>query len=506
MSSVTPPPPPTTPPPAPAPGPGPTLTVLDPSAQLTRLRPGARLAAVVSARLGQGLFQLQTPRGTLTVQTGLPLPEGGALDLLLRATAPKVQFQIAAIDGRPPQAALRAPAGPPAPGATPSPGAGGVGGTAPGPPLAAGATLTATLLRPAPGAAATPGPPASQAVPPGGAPGAPQLPGTAAPSSEHPPAPAKTALPAGTKIAVKVLAVTPSTGPAARPAGVTVIEAGRVLTGTVAGKTDAGQPIVHTRAGVMALAARATLPDGARVTMEVTAPPVLPKMPEGMPLRDGLLLARGWPGLNDAIQALGEASPAAARHFVNTVVPQPGPQLAANILFFLMALQGGDMRAWLGAETHRLLQRSRPDILTRLGDDFSRLARMAEEPVSGEWRVALIPFYSESELRQLRLYSRPHGSDGEGEGPSGTRFVVDVDLSRLGRLQIDGLVRGGGKHLDLIVRTEAPLPGEMAGDIRQIFLDAKELTGFTGGIGFQAAPPDFVEVAPEKIIGDHLIA
>ena len=89
MSSVTPPPPPTTLPPAPVPGPGPTLSVLDPSALLTRLQPGARLPAVVSARLGQGLFQLQTPRGTLTVQTGVALPEGGALDLLLQATTPK---------------------------------------------------------------------------------------------------------------------------------------------------------------------------------------------------------------------------------------------------------------------------------------------------------------------------------------------------------------------------------------------------------------------------------
>ena len=256
----------------------------------------------------------------------------------------------------------------------------------------------------------------------------------------------------------------------------------------------------------MALIVRATVAEGSRVTMEVTAPPVLPKMTGGMPLRDGLLMARGWPALNDAVKALAEASPAAAQQFVNTAVPQPGPQLAATLLFFLMALQGGDMRAWLGGDTARQLQRAGPNMLTRLGDDFSQLARMAEEPVSGDWRVALIPFYSEHELRQLRLYSRPHGSDGEGDGPAGTRFVIDVDLSRLGRLQIDGLVRGGGKNLDLIVRTEAPLPDEMAGDIGRIFGDAKELTGFAGGIAFQAAPPDFVEVAPEKIIGDHLIA
>ena len=336
----------------------------------------------------------------------------------------------------------------------------------------------------------------------------PLIPAGTAPTSPQPGAAAKpgTALPAGTQFSVKLVAVAETAAPTVRPAGGTVISAGQVLTGTVTGKTAAGQPIVHTRAGVMALIVRAPLPEGARVTLEVSAPPVLPKPPDGMPLREGLLLARGWPELSEAVKILAEASPAAAQQLVGSVMPQPGPQLAASILFFLMALHGGDMRGWLGGEAARLLQNARPGIMSRLGEDFSQLARMAEEPVSGEWRVALIPFYSEQELQQLRLYSRPHGGDDEGEGPSGTRFVIDVDLSRLGRLQIDGLVRDGGKHMDLIVRTEAPLPDEMSGDIRIIFQNARELTGFKGGITFQAAPPVFVEVAPEKIIGDHLIA
>ena len=307
MSSVTPPPPPTAPPPIPAPTPGPTLTVLDPSTQLTQLRPGALLQAVISARLGQGLFQLQTAQGTLTVQTGLPLPQDGILDLLLQATAPKVQFQISAIDGKPPQASLKTPGGAPLPGAAPGAGAGAVAaagaGTAPGPPLAAGAALTATLLRPAPGAAPLP----SQAAPPGAALGngaGPRIPAVTTPPSQPPAAvgaapksvPAAgagavpksgTALPAGTQFAVKVLAVAQAAA-TVRPAGGTVIGTGQVLTGTVTGKTAAGQPILHTRAGVMALIVRAPLPEGSRVTLEVTASPVPPKPPGGIPLRESL--------------------------------------------------------------------------------------------------------------------------------------------------------------------------------------------------------------------------
>ena len=44
-----------------------------------------------------------------------------------------------------------------------------------------------------------------------------------------------------------------------------------------------------------------------------------------------------------------------------------------------------------------------------------------------------------------------------------------MELSQLGRMQLDGLVRGGNKRLDLIVRSATPLPGHMRDDIRRIF-------------------------------------
>ncbi|MEE8280097.1 MAG: hypothetical protein V3R55_05290, partial [Alphaproteobacteria bacterium] len=284
---------------------------------------------------------------------------------------------------------------------------------------------------------------------------------------------------------------------------------GQTLTGTVAGMTASNQPMVHTRAGVVALATRTPLPQGGTVTFQVTGDPVPPPAPETAPLRgalEGLAFSRNWPNLDEALVALNDANPVLAQHLVNAVIPRPDAHLGANILFFLAALRGGDIRGWLGDGPGRLLQRVRPDVMARLKDDFGRLARLAEDPGPGDWRIALIPVHNGDQIERIRLFLRGHGEDEEeGIGDrKGTRFVIDVELDRFGRLQLDGLVRARNKRLDLIVRTAAPLPAQMHDDIRRIFRDANELTGITGGVGFQAAPPNFVEVLRQGAIADHV--
>ena len=65
----------------------------------------------------------------------------------------------------------------------------------------------------------------------------------------------------------------------------------------------------------------------------------------------------------------------------------------------------------------------------------------------------------------------------------------------MGRFQLDGLVHQGEKRMDLIVRTENRLPGGVEDGIRNIFQNAAEVTGLKGGIVFQAAPANFVEIS-----------
>ena len=105
------------------------------------------------------------------------------------------------------------------------------------------------------------------------------------------------------------------------------------------------------------------------------------------------------------------------------------------------------------------------------------------------------PIY-DGTFHHLRLFVHTHANSDlgdEAEDP-GERFVVEVDLSRLGALQLDGLIRK--RRFDLILRSRTPLSEAMHDDITRIFTSAAEAGGLAGHIVFQALPA--FPVAPIK--------
>jgi hypothetical protein len=288
---------------------------------------------------------------------------------------------------------------------------------------------------------------------------------------------------------------------------------GSTLTGVVTGKAaSSGHPIVQTHGGSLVIATRTPLPPGSTVTFEIlsqVAPAAEAVKPVSVhPAALPALLTERWPGLQETINTLYEVNPALAQQLTHAVLPRPGATLAANVLFFMVALAGGDLRGWIGDGPARILQRVKPDLLSRLVDEFGRIKAVAEEPrPGGEWRAHFIPFMSGAEVEQIRLFMRPVGEDSENDNEEvrkGTRFVIELDLSRMGRFQLDGLVYQKDKRMDLIVRTENKLPQKVQDDIRDIFQEAGEVTGLKGGISFQAAPPHFVEILRPELAEDHL--
>ncbi len=542
-----------------------------PEAMAQQLTLGAKLDAVIAGAAPKGLFQLDTAFGRVVIQTSLPLPSEGPLQLQLLAKGGILQFLITSIHGMPPQAALRAlgrlPTAPgkagaqakaPVPGGTagggataaPSVPAGAVTKLPPAVDLTVGATLAATLLKgPATAGAKPPAPgatPGALANPPAAAPGAPAKAGQPATgvnqsgqgrgagkgqtpaqgTSAQASAPQGGAAAVGTTagagtgglFSVRITAFQPSaagsagTGalPAPPPGG--ILAPGGVLSGIATGTmSPTGHPIVQTHAGSLVLATRTPLPAGSTVTFEVLSQtPFTAGTTERPPTHDirlPAIMAERWPALQEAVRTLEEVNPAQAQQLVNAVLPQPGAALGSNILFFLMALSGGDLRGWFGDGPTRALQRAKPELLARLRDDFGQIERIAREPGPGEWRTTMIPFLNGAEIDPIRLSLRGAADDDANDGSDnvkGTRFIIDLDLSRLGRFQLDGLVHHEEKRMDLIVRTEDTLPRPIEGGIRDIFRDAADVTGIKGGIVFQAAPPNFIEVLGTEPVDETL--
>tara|TARA_Y100000589_G_scaffold199657_1_gene188464 strand:+ start:275 stop:634 length:360 start_codon:yes stop_codon:yes gene_type:complete len=106
-----------------------------------------------------------------------------------------------------------------------------------------------------------------------------------------------------------------------------------------------------------------------------------------------------------------------------------------------------------------------------------------------------------AEIQQIQVLLRRIGGDEEDEEENaepGIRFIIDVDLTHMGRVQLDGIVHDSQTRFDLVIRSKHRMNDSVQNDIRTIFEDAQELTGTTGGLRFQAAPPKFIDV-----IGDN---
>jgi hypothetical protein len=173
---------------------------------------------------------------------------------------------------------------------------------------------------------------------------------------------------------------------------------------------------------------------------------------------------------------------------VTRTVPRAGPSLGAGLLFLMSALKGGDLGRWLGAEQLRALERAgRGDLAGRLKTDFAQLSRLAQDAGS-DWRLFALPVIGDGDVRPVRFFLRKHDDDeaarhSDGRAPG--RFVVELTLSRLGELQLDGLARPD--RLDAVLRSRAALPEGVRSEVTRLFDSQLAAAGLYGKLRFEAS-------------------
>jgi hypothetical protein len=165
--------------------------------------------------------------------------------------------------------------------------------------------------------------------------------------------------------------------------------------------------------------------------------------------------------------------------------------------------QGGGTRRWLGDKAVKALEKAgHKALVQRLDEDLKALARQAAEPPPGDWRTFSLPFSDGQELSRIQVAIRrpPGEEDAEESAGKGrraakaNRFLIDLELSRMGRMQLDGLTQGA--RFDLILRTPAPLPAEVRREISALFTAALEEVRLAGGLSFQAGSQGWVTPVP----------
>lgn len=460
------------------------------------LTQGQSIAAQVVSS-GSGQLLLSTSLGTLTVRSNVSLPAGASVLLQVQSLGqtPQVTLQYHQGTGTHP-GPLPNPGTP----ATNAPAAAPQAGAPVVTQLTEGSVLQATVTRALPQTPAQAV--ASQTSPVTGPPPAAATPAattaTATAAAAATPAAAQTALTAGSNLSVRILAVAPPGGQLP-PLPPTAAQPGAlVFAASVTGQQSGNAPIVAGPNAELALQNAHPLPAGSRLLLEVTNL----RPPAGAAARPALSFLGGrWDSLNEALGALQQIDPALLRAAIETAIPTPGPRMTGTMLFFLSALFSGDVRRFVGAEQMRQLNRSAGGIADRLAGEFGQLQRTATDATGQDWRLFLIPFLTEEGLEEMRFMLRKGEEDGKGgHADGGTRFMIEVNLSRLGPFQFDGLTRR--KHLDLVVRTQRELPAEMREDIRAIFGNTISALGFSGTITLRTV--EKFDISPvEHFSEDH---
>ncbi|HLI21140.1 MAG TPA: hypothetical protein VKV32_08485 [Stellaceae bacterium] len=252
-----------------------------------------------------------------------------------------------------------------------------------------------------------------------------------------------------------------------------IAQATDLVTGTVVDAAG-NETLVATPIGLLALQRRLALPPGTAIAF-VVIDTVVPAADTALaPARSG-----GWLALEEALFALLSASPAQADQLRAELTPQSGPELAGTLLFFLGALYRGN---WPGpAMTAALNEAGQAKLAKRLGEDVAALRRLGEDQTTGEWQVLTLPLLLGNFPLAIRLYLQRRRASAK----EGIRFAIEAELSRLGPIQLDCLLRDN--RLILVLRSHRALSPELRQEMRDVFRRAIARSGLSGDLSFATA-------------------
>jgi len=322
------------------------------------------------------------------------------------------------------------------------------------------------------------------------------------------------------KLDVQILNITPNTVNLTAPAGQTNIPAltqftppltsnntATTLTGQVTGITQQGQPLVTLQLPGRALPQSFILqytPNnitiGSQIQFAVQNVGLIPTQASATaqsPALTALLQGFQWGAFDDVMQTLIQNSPQAAASLIRSIPNAGNPaQLGAVGAAVMAAVRSGDLAAWLGDKKIETLQRlGKSSSLSRLTQDTA--APRLEAASNTDWRAVPLPMFWEGEIHKITLFMRQENQNQnqENNGDGSTRFIFDLDLSRMGDVQLDGLLREG--RLDLVVRTQSGFSAPMQQIMRSAYSNAIKQAGMNGEVSFQGHTKNWVHVIKE---------
>jgi hypothetical protein len=294
------------------------------------------------------------------------------------------------------------------------------------------------------------------------------------------------------------LVATQAANPQAPPPG--VAPSFQMLKAEVIGHDTSGGSFVQTALGTVYIKTAHPLPSGTQLSIDLAPAPITPAQTGSIALLPESLdaftyLAREWKSMKEVFTTLSTIDPALAAALAERILPKAHSRLSNEMLFFLSAIKKGDVDEWLGKRARDLLVTRAPEAHARLAREFTQLQQSFAEPTAQGWTGLVIPFQSQQQIQQMRLFLKHDEGDSKASASKdGQRFLIELDLSTLGDMQLDGFVKTGGvtKEFNLMVRSARHLPENVSQGIRQIFEQGLAITGMRGYVGFQEGREHFL--------------
>lgn len=262
-------------------------------------------------------------------------------------------------------------------------------------------------------------------------------------------------------------------------------------------------PMIVSGAGVIALNEKISVPHLSTLTLKIVSltPPEIP-VPDFSPAQEN---ASPWNVLNEAISALEQVN-APAVDALKAVLVQTGNKMPALMLNYLNAVNAGaDVRAWLGDANVRALEslgKRGQAVLKQLEKEFSSGAKKMTDGKS-VWKGYDIPFMTGTAVEPVSLYLQQSSEALEERAKNkpapvtAVRFVLDLNLTKLGRVQLEGLSQRAKRSFNLNIRHAYPFDAAFEDRVRALFTKTLDALNYTGVVALKRTD-EFIEIKEER--------
>ncbi|HEX2859814.1 MAG TPA: hypothetical protein VHP58_06435 [Alphaproteobacteria bacterium] len=237
----------------------------------------------------------------------------------------------------------------------------------------------------------------------------------------------------------------------------------------------------------------ATLPQG--TVLHITVSPTGQLVVEGITPPANLaaqqtlgLFENQWPQLAKAATDIAQTSPRVAQQLA-AHLPQAGA-LMPGLASYVDALQHNNVQKWLGNEVVTMLRAMGVD----LAPDLTQLS-ILRQPGPEAWQGVLFPYLEtpQSQPQQGRFFWKNTPPEEEQQTSGNTRFLVEMNLSQLGEVQLDGLITY--PELWLKLRVHPPADTSFGTGLQSTVQTMLESFGLSGGISIESTDTFPIEAA-----------